>query len=48
VQLSRSAGNQAGLELVRSLGLTNREVLLVLATAFEAHALEAFKLGASD
>ncbi len=48
VQLSRSPGNQAGLELVRALGQSNREVMLVLATAFETHALEAFKLGVSD
>lgn len=48
VQLSRSPGNRAGLELVRSLGQSNRDVLMVLATAFEAHALEAFQLGVSD
>ncbi len=48
VQLARNEGNRAGLELVRSLGQTNRDVLLVLATAFEAHALEAFQLGVAD
>lgn len=48
VQLSRNQGNRAGLELVRELAQTHREVLLVLATAFEAHALEAYALGVSD
>jgi DNA-binding LytR/AlgR family response regulator len=48
VQLSRNQGNRAGLELVRSLATAHREVLLVLATAFETHALEAYQLGVCD
>ncbi|MFT3711791.1 MAG: LytTR family DNA-binding domain-containing protein [Archangium sp.] len=48
VQLSRNEGNRAGLELVRSLAAEHRDVLLVLATAFENHALEAYQLGVSD
>ena len=48
VQLSRNQGNRAGLELVRSLAQAHRDVLMVLATAFETHALEAYQLGVSD
>ncbi len=48
IQLARNEGNRAGLELVRSLAAEHRDALLVLATAFEAHALEAYQLGVSD
>jgi DNA-binding LytR/AlgR family response regulator len=48
VQLSRNQGNRAGLELVRSLAQSHRGVLMVLATAFESHALEAYQLGVAD
>lgn len=48
VQLSRNEGNRAGLELVRSLAGSHRDVQLVLATAFDAHALEAYQLGVAD
>lgn len=48
VQLSRNQGNRAGLEFVRTLAHAHREVLMVLATAFETHALEAYQLGVVD
>ncbi len=48
VQLSRNQGNLAGLELVRSLASASSETKVVLATAFEHHALEAFELGVVD
>jgi DNA-binding LytR/AlgR family response regulator len=48
VQLARHPGNRAGLELVRALAQPHPEVAVVLATAFEAHALEAYQLGVAD
>lgn len=46
VQLT--GGERAGLELARSLAQSQPGLMLVLATAFERHALEAFELGAVD
>jgi DNA-binding LytR/AlgR family response regulator len=46
VQLT--GGERAGLELARSLAQSQPGLMLVLATAFERHALEAFELGAID
>lgn len=47
VQLARG-GDAAGLDVARAVATTNPDVQVVLATAFEQHALEAFKLGAVD
>ncbi|PZR11029.1 MAG: hypothetical protein DI536_17975 [Archangium gephyra] len=47
VQLARG-GDAAGLDVARAAAATNADVQVVLATAFEQHALEAFKLGAVD
>lgn len=46
VQLA--TGERAGLELARELVQLRPDLLVVLATAFEQHALEAFELGAVD
>jgi DNA-binding LytR/AlgR family response regulator len=48
VQLARNGGDRAGLELARELATSNPRVLVVLATAFDEHALDAFALGAVD
>lgn len=48
VRLAGAERDDAGLELVRSLAGTERGPLFVLATAFEAHAVEAFDLGVVD
>ena len=48
VQLARNVGDRAGLTLARTLTETNPKVMVVLATAFEEHALDAFALGAVD
>jgi two-component system response regulator LytT len=48
VQLARDAGNQAGLSFAQSLRRTAPDVQIVLATAFEQHALAAFDLGVTD
>jgi DNA-binding LytR/AlgR family response regulator len=48
VQLARSQGNRAGLELARRLAQGPAAPRIVLATAFEEHALEAYGLGAAD
>lgn len=47
VQLARG-GDAAGLEVARAVAASNSDVQVVLATAFEQHALEAFKLGVVD
>jgi DNA-binding LytR/AlgR family response regulator len=47
VQLAAD-GDRAGLELARSLRGARPGLDVVLATAFEQHALEAFELGAAD
>lgn len=47
VQLARE-GNQKGLEIARAVATSNPSVQVVLATAFEQHALTAFSLGAVD
>jgi two-component system response regulator LytT len=46
VQLA--GGERAGLELARALQQARPGLMLVLATAFERHALEAFELGVVD
>jgi two-component system response regulator LytT len=48
VQLARNTGDRAGLELARELTRDSPKVLVVLATAFDEHALDAFALGAVD
>lgn len=48
IQLARDTGNQAGLSFAQALRRTAPEVQVVLATAFEQHALAAFELGAVD
>jgi DNA-binding LytR/AlgR family response regulator len=48
VQLARSQGNRAGLELARRLAQGPGAPRVVLATAFEEHALEAYALGVAD
>ncbi|HKU38732.1 MAG TPA: LytTR family DNA-binding domain-containing protein [Polyangiales bacterium] len=48
IQLARDAGDQAGLSFAQALRRTAPEVQIVLATAFEQHALAAFELGAVD
>jgi two-component system, LytTR family, response regulator LytT len=48
IQLARTLGDQAGLAFARSLRESAPSVQLVLATAFEQHALAAFELGAVD
>ena len=46
--LQLSGNKRAGLELVRSLSASRPGLMLVLATAFEEHAMEAFELGVVD
>jgi DNA-binding LytR/AlgR family response regulator len=41
-------GDRAGLELARAVAKSRAGIAIVLATAFERHALEAFELGAVD
>ncbi len=48
VQLASRDGDDAGLELIRSLAGAPDAPLFVLATAFERHAVEAFDLGVVD
>jgi DNA-binding LytR/AlgR family response regulator len=48
IQLSGSGGDRAGLELIRSAVHSSSAPMFVLATAFDAHALEAFDLGVVD
>jgi two-component system response regulator LytT len=48
VQLARDAGNQAGLSFAQNLRRTAPDIQIVLATAFEQHALAAFDLGVTD
>lgn len=48
VQLARDGGNQAGLTFAQTLRRTAPDVQIVLATAFEQHALAAFDLGVID
>jgi two-component system response regulator LytT len=48
IQLARDAGNQAGLTFAQALRRNAPDVQVVLATAFEQHALAAFELGAAD
>ncbi|MBK7862675.1 MAG: response regulator transcription factor [Archangiaceae bacterium] len=48
VQLARDSNDRAGLELARELTASSSKLLVVLATAFEEHALDAFALGAVD
>ncbi len=48
VQLAGGGGDRAGLELVRSMAGSPRAPMFVLATAFDAHAMEAFDLGVVD
>jgi two-component system, LytTR family, response regulator LytT len=48
IQLARNAGDQAGLSFARSLQKSTPSVQVVLATAFEQHAIAAFELGAVD
>lgn len=48
VQLAGSAGDRAGLELVRAAVEAGRPPMFVLATAYDQHALEAFELGVVD
>jgi two-component system response regulator LytT len=48
IDVQLASGQRAGLELARSLLQLRPGLLLVLATAFEQHALEAFELGAVD
>jgi two-component system, LytTR family, response regulator LytT len=43
-----SGGRNEGLDIARALSALSSPPLLVLATAFPAHALEAFELGVSD
>jgi DNA-binding LytR/AlgR family response regulator len=47
VQLA-GAGDRAGLDLIRAAVETGRTPMFVLATAYDAHALEAFDLGVVD
>jgi DNA-binding LytR/AlgR family response regulator len=48
VQLARDAGDQAGLSFAKTLRKTAPDVQIVLATAFEQHALAAFDMGVTD
>jgi DNA-binding LytR/AlgR family response regulator len=48
VQLAGDGGDQAGLDLVRSMVGVPGAPMFVLATAFEQHAIEAFDLGVVD
>jgi len=48
IQLAREASDRAGLAFARRLRATAPQVQLVLATALEEHALQAFELGAVD
>lgn len=49
VQLAGSAGDRAGLDLVRSaVAEGGRPPMFILATAYDTHALEAFELGVVD
>lgn len=48
VQLAGSAGEGAGLQLVRAAVEGGRAPMFVLATAYDRHALEAFELGVVD
>jgi two-component system response regulator LytT len=48
IQLAGEAGGQAGLELIRELGKAPGAPMFVLATAFDAHAVEAYELGVFD
>src|SRR5690349_19788856 len=48
IQLARNSGDRAGLELARTLTQSSPNVRVVLATAFDEHALDAFALGAVD
>jgi len=48
IQLARTLGDQAGLAFARTLRESAPSVQLVLATAFEQHAVAAFELGAVD
>jgi DNA-binding LytR/AlgR family response regulator len=48
VDVQLAAGDRAGLDLARALMHERPGLSLVLATAFEQHALEAFELGALD
>jgi two-component system response regulator LytT len=48
VDVQLGAGDRAGLELARALSSSRPGLMVVLATAFEEHALEAFDLGVVD
>jgi two-component system response regulator LytT len=48
VQLAGPAGDRAGLELIRASVESGRAPMFILATAYDAHALEAFELGVVD
>ncbi|HEX4353620.1 MAG TPA: LytTR family DNA-binding domain-containing protein [Polyangiales bacterium] len=48
VQLARDGGDRAGLGFARTLRETAPDVRVVLATAYDQHAIEAFELGAVD
>jgi two-component system, LytTR family, response regulator LytT len=48
VDVQLAGGDREGLELARSLARSKSGLMVVLATAFEQHALEAFELGALD
>jgi len=48
VDVQLAAGDRAGLALARSLSSAHPGLMVVLATAFEQHALEAFALGVVD
>ena len=48
VQLDGASRGETGLSLVRAMAFAPEAPLFVLATAYEAHALEAFELGVAD
>jgi DNA-binding LytR/AlgR family response regulator len=48
LQLARDGGDRAGLTFARSLRESAPEVRIVLATAYDEHAIAAFELGAVD
>jgi DNA-binding LytR/AlgR family response regulator len=48
IDVQLASGERAGIELARSLMQLRPSLQLVLATAFEQHAIEAFELGAID
>jgi two-component system response regulator LytT len=48
VQLARDGGDRAGLTFARAMRESAPEVRVVLATAFDEHAIAAFELGAID